>query len=328
MTGAAPVVDADDLAMLAEGFRATLRDSTDPATAVTGMFALGWGELLTDAPAQAAATGFAALGSTGSPAGLVDDVLVRALGLDPAPATAVVLPPPASSALPGRRAGDRLVIDGTASNRLDVAGTVVVAVDSGGTTELLSADAGLVATERAPALDAGHAYRRVRVEIDAAATTTLTAEGTWTAAVGAGRVALAHELVAASRTMLDQARQHALDRMQFGRPVASFQAVRHRLAEALVHIEGAAGVADAAGEGSDPLLAALAKSLAGQAALTTASHAQQVLAGMGFTTDHPFHRWMKRALVVDAVLGSARSLPAEIGAEVLRRGHAPRLVEL
>ena len=46
-------------------------------------------------------------------------------------------------------------------------------------------------------------------------------------------------LVGAGRAMLSLARQHALDRVQFGRPVASFQAIRHRLAETLVAIEGA-----------------------------------------------------------------------------------------
>ena len=95
-----------------------------------------------------------------------------------------------------------------------------------------------------------------------------------------------------------------------------------------MHIEGAAAVAEAADDPVDPLLAALAKSLAGQAARATATHAQQVLAGIGFTTDHPFQRWLKRALVLDVVLGSSTSLPGEIGAELLRRGDAPRLVEL
>ena len=57
--------------------------------------------------------------------------------------------------------------------------------------------------------------------------------------LAAGRRALGWWLVGTSRAMLALARQHALDRVQFGRPVASFQAVRHRLAETLVAIEGA-----------------------------------------------------------------------------------------
>ena len=55
----------------------------------------------------------------------------------------------------------------------------------------------------------------------------------------AGRVALGWWLVGTGRAMLSLARQHALDRVQFGRPVAGFQAIRHRLAETLVAVEGA-----------------------------------------------------------------------------------------
>ena len=142
--------------------------------------------------------------------------------------------------------------------------------------------------------------------------------------VAAARVALAHQLIAASRWMLDAARTHAIDRTQFGRSVASFQAVRHKLAESLVAIEGADSVAGACTDDVDPLLAAVAKSLAGKAARTSATHAQQVLAGIGFTTDHEFHLWLKRTLVVDTVFGSASSIPTEIGAELLARGAARR----
>ena len=141
-------------------------------------------------------------------------------------------------------------------------------------------------------------------------------------------MALAHQLIAASRWMLDAARTHAIDRTQFGRSVASFQAVRHKLAESLVAIEGADSVAGACTDDVDPLLAAVAKSLAGKAARTSATHAQQVLAGIGFTTDHEFHLWLKRTLVVDTVFGSASSIPTEIGAELLAAGRAPRLLEL
>ena len=78
----------------------------------------------------------------------------------------------------------------------------------------------------------------------------------------------------------------------------------------------------------DPMLAALAKSLAGQAARTTATHAQQVLAGIGFTAEHRFHYWLKRMLVVDTLFGSASSIPAEIGHHLLSEGTAPRLIQL
>jgi hypothetical protein len=146
--------------------------------------------------------------------------------------------------------------------------------------------------------------------------------------VAAGRHALGWWLVGAGRAMLSLARQHALDRSQFGRPVASFQAIRHRLAETLVAIEGAEGTLVAAAAEPDDLSFLLAKAAAGQAALTAARHCQQVLGGIGFTAEHELHRHIKRALVLDAMLGSSRELTREAGTALRAKGFAPRLVQL
>jgi hypothetical protein len=143
--------------------------------------------------------------------------------------------------------------------------------------------------------------------------------------LAAGRRALGWWLVGTSRAMLSLARQHALDRVQFGRPVASFQAIRHRLAETLVAIEGAEAALQAA---DDDLGCLLAKAAAGRAALTAARHCQQVLGGIGFTAEHDLHRHVRRALFLDGLLGSTRELTREAGAELRRRGSAPRLVDL
>ena len=146
--------------------------------------------------------------------------------------------------------------------------------------------------------------------------------------VAAGRHALGWWLVGAGRAMLTLARRHALDRTQFGKPVASFQAIRHRLAETLVAIEGAEGTLVAAAAQPDELSFLLAKAAAGQAALTAARHCQQVLGGIGFTAEHELHRHVKRALVLDAMLGSSRELTREAGATLRARGFAPRLAQL
>jgi len=143
--------------------------------------------------------------------------------------------------------------------------------------------------------------------------------------LAAGRLALGWWLVGTSRAMLSMARRHALDRVQFGRPVASFQAIRHRLAETLVAIEGAEATLQSAGDDFGSLLA---KAAAGNAALTAARHCQQVLGGIGFTTEHDLHRHVRRVLVLDGLLGSSRELTREAGAELRRRGSAPRLVDL
>jgi alkylation response protein AidB-like acyl-CoA dehydrogenase len=119
-----------------------------------------------------------------------------------------------------------------------------------------------------------------------------------------------------------------LDRTQFGRPVASFQAIRHRLAETLVAIEGAEATLAAAAAEADDLSYLLAKAAAGQAALTAARHCQQVLGGVGFTAEHALQTHIKRALFLDGLLGSSRELTREAGAALRDRGFAPRLAQL
>jgi len=143
--------------------------------------------------------------------------------------------------------------------------------------------------------------------------------------LAAGRVAVGWWLAGSGRAMLALARQHALDRVQFGRPIASFQAVRHRLAETLVALDGAEAVLRSA---DGDLSSLLAKAAAGFSALTAARNAQQVLGGIGFTAEHPLHHHVKRVLVLDGLLGSARELTREAGRRVLADGRAPRLVDL
>lgn len=146
--------------------------------------------------------------------------------------------------------------------------------------------------------------------------------------LAAGRRALGWWLTGAGRAMLALARQHALDRVQFGKPIASFQAIRHKLAETLVAIEGAEATLAAASEKPDELGSLLAKAAAGRAALTAARHCQQVLGGIGFTAEHDLHRHVKRALLLDGILGSARELTREAGAAARANGSAPRLLDL
>jgi hypothetical protein len=319
------VIAADDLSLLGAGFGAAMAAQPGAGAADVALHALGWAEVLSAAPRQGAAEAFSRLGATGAAAGLLDDVVLHALGHAPDVATCVVLPDAHRSTPPGRRGAGGWRVAGLASGRCAPGRRVLVPVVDGETTTLVEIEPASL-TGGGVGLDPGQPYRHVTALVDDGEV--VDAGIDWDAAVVAARGALAHELIAAARVMLEQARVHALQRVQFGRAIAGFQAVRHRLADALVSIEAATSVAaDYVAEG-DPLLAAVAKSLAGRAARTTAVHAQQVLAGIGFTTDHPFHLTMKRSLVLDTLFGSSRTLPAEIGAALLAAGHAPRLVEL
>ncbi|CRZ13266.1 acyl-CoA dehydrogenase [Mycolicibacterium neworleansense] len=146
--------------------------------------------------------------------------------------------------------------------------------------------------------------------------------------ISEARRALGWWLVGSARAMLALARQHALDRVQFGKPISSFQAVRHRLAETLVAIEGAEATLSLPGADNVDLNSLLAKAAAGKAALTAAKHCQQVLGGIGFTEEHELHHHVKRVLVLDGLLGSSRELTRKAGAGLRARGTVPRLAQL
>jgi alkylation response protein AidB-like acyl-CoA dehydrogenase len=97
----------------------------------------------------------------------------------------------------------------------------------------------------------------------------------------------------------------------------------HRLQRALDSDLG--GVHLAAG---DDLSSLLAKAAAGHAAPEADRHCQQVLGGIGFTAEHGLHRHVRRALVLDGLLGSAGELTREAGALLRKECSAPRLVHL
>ena len=128
--------------------------------------------------------------------------------------------------------------------------------------------------------------------------------------------------------MLDLARRHALERLQFGRPIARFQAVRHRLADALVAVEALEAALGAARDEPNADTAALAKAVAGRTAHGVARHCQQVLAGIGFTTEHSFHRYLKRTMALEGLFGSADAIVLDVGRRLLEGRRVPTLIEL
>jgi hypothetical protein len=152
---------------------------------------------------------------------------------------------------------------------------------------------------------------------------------TWAAALAAGRVAVAHQMTAGANALLQMATSYARAREQFGQPIAAFQAVKHRLAETLVAITSADAATVAAASSQRPATAAVAKVLAGRAAAVAAKSCLQVFGGIGFTTEHAFHRYFRRNLVLDRLLGDHCMIERDLG-EQLRRGalDGHRIVEL
>jgi alkylation response protein AidB-like acyl-CoA dehydrogenase len=114
-------------------------------------------------------------------------------------------------------------------------------------------------------------------------------------------VGLAAEQVGGAQRVLDMAVDYAKARHQFGRPIGSFQAIKHRLADMLVQVESARSAAYAAlwavalDSPDLAVIAALAKSFCSDAFLFCAGESIQIHGGIGFTWEHPAHLYFKRA---------------------------------
>ena len=122
-------------------------------------------------------------------------------------------------------------------------------------------------------------------------------------------VALAAEQVGGAQECLEMAVQYAKDRVQFGRPIGSFQAIKHKCADMLLEVESAKSAAYYAGwcaaELNDelPSVASLAKSYCSEAYFHTTAENIQIHGGIGFTWEHPAHLYFKRAKSSELLFG-------------------------
>jgi alkylation response protein AidB-like acyl-CoA dehydrogenase len=134
---------------------------------------------------------------------------------------------------------------------------------------------------------------------------------------------LAAEAVGVASRALELGVQHAREREQFGRKIGVYQAVSHRLADVYVAVENArslaywAAWAVAEGSGDADSAAAAAKAAASEAAVAACEVAIQVHGGIGFTWEHPLHRFYRRALGTSAWLGWPTEHRARIAAALL-----------
>jgi hypothetical protein len=321
-------MDATERALLATTVRDGLGRS-EPAAADGTLAELGWPDMLGSEPQDAVAVVFTELGRAGAATTALDDVLLVALGVAPSPDLAVVLPQFGTWTAPGRVDAERCRAVGLATARADRARELLVACRSGGADTLLTVLRGRADVRPVAGVDPDAGLHAVRAEHPVPPDgSDDPGGGGWTDAVAAARRAVGYQTLGACRTMLDLARTHALEREQFGRPVARFQAVRHRLADALVAVEVLEATLAAADDEPGELTAALAKATAGRTARVVATNCQQVLAGIGFTTDHPFHRFLTRTMVLGGLFGSAEEITLDLGRRLLASRHVPTLIEL
>jgi alkylation response protein AidB-like acyl-CoA dehydrogenase len=150
----------------------------------------------------------------------------------------------------------------------------------------------------------------------------------WVRAEAAGRRALVAEILGAATAALTLAVEHTSSRNQFGAPIASFQAVRHRLAESHVALASCEGVLDAAWTSEDPTSAMVAKASAGRTQAVVARAVLQVCGAVGLSLEHPLHRYVERAAVLDALLTPHLILIEELGKSILAGDEIHRLSEI
>jgi alkylation response protein AidB-like acyl-CoA dehydrogenase len=199
------------------------------------------------------------------------------------------------------------VLDGHVANLMLVAaktskGTSIFAVD---------ATAAGVAREALPTMD--QTRKQAKVTFTAAPATLIGEDGKgWTylnKMLDLAAVALSAEQVGGAQKVLEMSVQYAKDRVQFGRPIGSFQAIKHKCADMLLETESAKSASYyawwAASEDNDelPVVASLAKAYCSEAYFHAAAENIQIHGGIGFTWEHDAHLYFKRAKSSELLFG-------------------------
>jgi hypothetical protein len=317
-------LDEETLTQFERTLRGVLAASDDDRT--DALEEAGWRDILTTDPRSVIPVMFRAQGELCARSAVLDDVALHsAVQGDVAPIDQLG---EASfvHARPGARAtaitGADLEVDGLAF-RAPRNGQIVALVRDGDSESLAVAPAACFERSTIAGLDPTLGFTR---------TTGTAPAGEFTlhqvpdpgAADTACRRALSYELIGLSSAMLDVTAEYARTRVQFGKPIGAFQAVKHHLADVLVALNAARVAADESWDADAALAATVAKCLAGRAFRLAAENCLQVMGAIGFTLEHELHRFMWRGTVLEVLYGSARELRVAIGRALLGRGRVPR----
>jgi alkylation response protein AidB-like acyl-CoA dehydrogenase len=199
------------------------------------------------------------------------------------------------------------VLDGHVANLILVAAKT----DAGTSLFAVDADASGLTREALPTMD--QTRKQAKVTFDGTPATLIGTDGEGWAVLekvlDLAVVALAAEQVGGAQLCLEMAVQYAKDRVQFGRPIGSFQAIKHKCADMLLEVESAKSAAYYAGwcasELNDelPSVASLAKAYCSEAYFHAAAENIQIHGGIGFTWEHPAHLYFKRAKSSELLFG-------------------------
>jgi alkylation response protein AidB-like acyl-CoA dehydrogenase len=221
-----------------------------------------------------------------------------------------------SVTLRASRAGASFEIDGTTSMVLDghVADVILLAArtDAGISLFEVDATASGLQKERRDGIDRTRPVAALR--FDRVAATLIGPDGGAEAGLATTSdraiVALTAEQVGGAQRCLDMAVDYAKQRVQFGRPIGSFQAIKHRCADMLVRVESARSAAmhaaEVATDGGDDLAtaASVAKLFCSEAFMSAATDNMRIHGGIGFTWEHDAHLYVRRAKASQLMFGS------------------------
>ncbi len=188
---------------------------------------------------------------------------------------------------------------------------VVARTDSGIGVFAVDSDAAGLSREPLPTMD--QTRKQARLEFDSVQARMLGGAGDSWAAVArmlqVAAVGLAAEQVGGAQRALEMAVEYAKLREQFGRPIGSFQAIKHKCASMLVAVESMKSAAYyglwavASGDGELPVVSSIAKVCCSDGYTLVTSENIQIHGGIGFTWEHPAHLYFKRARSSRVLLG-------------------------
>jgi alkylation response protein AidB-like acyl-CoA dehydrogenase len=187
---------------------------------------------------------------------------------------------------------------------------------------IVRADAPGVTVTRHTTMDQTRPLAKVTLD-NAPAEPLADAEAAIKAIHSGGRICLAAEALGGAQACLDRTIAYAKERVQFGRPIGSFQAYKHRLADMMIEIEQARSAvywaACAVDEGSDEAAIALhaAKSFCADTFFMCASNMIQLHGGIGFTWEHDAHLYFKRARSIQTMLGHSNFHREQVATMIL-----------
>jgi alkylation response protein AidB-like acyl-CoA dehydrogenase len=215
-------------------------------------------------------------------------------------------------AAPDGSASGAFLLDGTKMFVVDghSAQVLLVVARTDGGLGLFAVDALDAGVVRTPLQTLDMTRKLARVELRRVPARLVSGPGDATAALSRALdlalVALTAEQVGGAQRCLDMAVDYAKIRMQFGRPIGSFQAIKHKCAEMLLEVESAKSAAyHAAGSTPDelPVATAIAKAYCSEAYSHVAAENIQVHGGIGFTWEHDAHLYFRRAKSSQLFLG-------------------------